>query len=141
MLPLLIASPLTGLFLAFGITFVSPPAPSSPSGPAISLQEAVKIVGGTHDLANVVWIRPLAGALRARVNDGGEMRVFTVTRNGLVPMARNWPRLIHEGNWGGSLSAFVNIVISAAFVLLLSTGLLLWARRKFRRRSARLAAA
>jgi uncharacterized iron-regulated membrane protein len=66
------------------------------------------------------------------------MRVLTVTRDGLVPAARNWPRLIHEGNWGGNLSALINVVISAAFVLLMSTGLWLWARRKFRRRAPRL---
>lgn len=140
LLPLLIASPLTGLFLAYGVTFTSP-LPKPAAGAPVSLREAVQIVGRAHDLANVVWIRPMAGALRARVNDGGEMRVFTVTQAGLVPTPRNWPRLIHEGNWGGNLSALINVVISAAFITLLSTGLLLWARRKFRRRSPRLAPA
>lgn len=81
----------------------------------------------------------MGGALRARVNDGGEMRVFTVTTDGLVPAARNWPRLIHEGNWGGNLSALVNVVTSLAFVLLLSTGLVVWGRRTFRRRRPRAA--
>jgi len=140
LLPLLIASPLTGLFLAFGITFAAP-LPQPPADSPVSLQAAVRIVGSAHDLANVAWIRPLGGPLRARVNDGGEMRVFTVTREGLVPTARNWPRLVHEGNWGGSLSALINVAISAAFILLLSTGLVIWARRKFRRRAPRLAAA
>jgi uncharacterized iron-regulated membrane protein len=65
------------------------------------------------------------------------MRVFTVTQTGLVPATRNWPRLIHEGNWGGSLSALINVAISAAFVLLLATGLWMWARRKLRRRDRR----
>jgi uncharacterized iron-regulated membrane protein len=139
LLPLLIASPLTGLFLAYGISF-SAPLPRAEGGP-VSLPDAVRIVGAAHDLSNVVWIRPLGGALRVRVNDGGEMRVFTVTREGLAPGPRNWPRLIHEGNWGGTLSALINVVISAAFVLLMSTGLWLWVRRKFRRRSPRLAAA
>jgi uncharacterized iron-regulated membrane protein len=139
-LPLLIASPLTGLLLAYGVTFTSP-LTKPPAGAPVSLREAMQIVGSAHDLANVVWIRPMAGALRARVNDGGEMRVFTVTQTGLVPTQRNWPRLIHEGNWGGNLSALINVVISAAFITLMSTGLLLWARRKFRRRSPRLAPA
>jgi uncharacterized iron-regulated membrane protein len=138
LLPLLIASPLTGLFLAYGMTFAAPLPQTRAGGPPVSLQDAVRIVGAAHDLSNVVWIRPLGGTLRARVNDGGEMRVLTVTRDGLVPAARNWPRLIHEGNWGGNLSALINVVISAAFVLLMSTGLWLWARRKFRRRAPRL---
>jgi uncharacterized iron-regulated membrane protein len=135
LLPLLIASPLTGLFLAYGVTFAAP-LPRAASAP-VSLQEAVRIVGAAQDLANVIWIRPMAGAMRARVNDGGEMRVFTVTRDGLIPAARNWPRLIHEGNWSDSFSASINVVISAAFILLLSTGLLMWARRTFRRRLPR----
>ncbi len=136
LLPLLIVSPLTGLFLAYGIAFTTP-LPKPPAGASLSLRDAVQAVGNAHNLANVVWIRPMAGALRARLNDGGEMRVFTVTQTGLVPAARNWPRLIHEGNWGGSVSALINVAISAAFVLLMATGLWMWARRKLRRRAPR----
>lgn len=139
LLPLLIASPLTGLFLAFGVTFTAP-LPRA-SGAAVPLAEAVRIVGQSHDLSNAVWIRPLGGTLRARINDGGEMRVFTVTREGLIATPRNWPRLLHEGNWGGTLSALINVVISAAFILLMTTGLWLWTRRKLRRRTPRAAAA
>jgi uncharacterized iron-regulated membrane protein len=73
----------------------------------------------------------------ARLNDDGEMRLFTVTRDGLLPAARNWPRLIHEGNWSRTIAATINVVISAALILLLSTGLWMWARRKFRRRPVR----
>lgn len=140
-LPLLIISPLTGLFIAFGITFASPPGNPTAKTAPVSLQEAVRVVGDAHDLANVVWIRPFGNTLRARINDGGEMRVFTVSGDGLTATSRNWPRLIHEGNWAGGLSALINVVTSAALVALLSTGLLLWARRKFRRRKPRMRAA
>lgn len=136
LLPPLILSPLTGLFLAFGVTFASPlprPAAAAPIG----LAEAIRVVGATYDLAQVNWIRPLGGTLAARLNDGGEMRVFTVTRDGLRPAARNWPRLLHEGNWSGHLAPALNVLTSAALVLLLSTDLWMWARRKLRRRPAR----
>jgi uncharacterized iron-regulated membrane protein len=141
LLPLVILSPLTGLFLAYGITLGSTlgSPPAAPGNTPVSLRDAVRIVGASHDLGRVTWIRPMGGALRARVNDGGEMRVFTVTAGGLVPATRNWPRLIHEGNWGGNLSALVNVVTSLAFVLLLSTGLVIWGRRTFRRRRPRAA--
>ena len=76
-----------------------------------------------------------------RLNDRGEMRVFAVTSQGLVATSRNWPRLLHEGNWLGLTSALVNVLISVAFVGLLATGLLLWARRKFRRRRRQTATA
>jgi len=136
LLPLLVISPLTGLFLAYGVTFAAPPPGPAGNAPA-NLREAVRIVGTSYDLGRVTWIRPMRGALRARIDDGGEMRLFTVTANGLVPAARNWPRLIHEGNWFGFGSAAINIVTSLAFVLLQATGLLLWARRKLRPRNVR----
>jgi uncharacterized iron-regulated membrane protein len=140
LLPLLILSPLTGLFLAFGLSFASPPA-SAPGARAVPLREAVRLVAKNHDLGQVTWIRSIGPRLMVRLNDGGEMRVFAVTSQGLTAMSRNWPRLLHEGNWLGITSALVNVVISIAFVGLLSTGLIIWARRRFRRRQRRMVTA
>ena len=137
LLPLLIMSPLTGLFLAYNVTFSSG-IPRPPAGtPPVTLAQAVGIVAATYNLGQVNWIRPLGGALAARVNDNGEMRIFTVTRNGLLPAERNWPRLIHEGNWSRTVAPGINLVISAALILLFSTGIWMWARRKLRPRPAR----
>jgi uncharacterized iron-regulated membrane protein len=138
LLPLLILSPLTGLFLAFGLSFASPP--QAPGG-ALPLREAVKLVAATHDLGRVNWIRPMGNRLLVRVHDGGEMRVFAVTGQGLAATSRNWPRLLHEGNWLGVTSALINVVISIAFAGLLATGLVLWARRRLRRRRRRVVTA
>lgn len=134
-LPLLILSPLTGLALAFGITFTGPPTRAA--GPPVALSEALRIVGAQYDLGQVTWIRPLGGTLAARVNDNGEMRVFAVARDGLKPFERNWPRLLHEGNWSGMIAPMLNVITSAALVILLSTGLWLWGRRQFRKRQPR----
>jgi uncharacterized iron-regulated membrane protein len=79
--------------------------------------------------------------LLVQLNHGGEMRVFAVTGQGLAATPRNWPRLLHEGNWFGITSALVNVLTSIAFVGLLSTGLIVWGRRKFRRRPLRAVAA
>ena len=134
-LPLVILSPLTGLALAFGITFTAPVA--RPAGAPVSLNEALKIVGAQYDLSRITWIRPLGGTLAARVNDGGELRVFAVTRDGLAPFARNWPRLIHEGNWSGVTAPLLNVITSVALVILMVTGLWIWSRRKLRKRQPR----
>lgn len=134
-LPLVILSPLTGLALAFGVTFATPVA--RPAGAPVSLSEALKIVGAQYDLSRITWIRPLGGALAARVNDNGEMRVFAVTRDGLVPFARNWPRLIHEGNWSAFVAPMLNVITSIALVILMVTGLWIWSRRKLRKRQPR----
>lgn len=141
LLPLIILSPLSGLFLALGISFTSPAPP--PQGPMPKLIDAAQIIGRTHDLSNLVWLRPLGPQLAARMVDGGEYRIFAVTSDGLRPMQRNWPRLWHEGNFAGMWSAAMNVIISLAMIGLLVTGIWIWARRRISlaRRKARRAAA
>lgn len=135
LLPLLVLSPLTGLAIAWGLTFTPPPA--RVEGPPVPLHEAVRLVGAAHDLASVVWIRPQGGAMRARIYDGREAKVFAVTRSGLVGGPQNWPRALHEGVWGGLWSGLVNVVTSIGLVLLMTTGMLIWVRRTFRKRPQR----
>ncbi|MBI5114478.1 MAG: PepSY domain-containing protein [Rhodovulum sp.] len=134
LLPLLILSPLTGLALAFGIT-LSGPLPAA--GPAVPLREAVRMVTAQHDPSALLWVRQRGRDQLARIDVGGEHTVFAVGRDGLVPAGRNWPRLLHEGNWAGTVSALINVVISIAAVALLATGLVLWGRRQLRRRRTR----
>jgi uncharacterized iron-regulated membrane protein len=134
-LPLVIASPLTGLCLAFGITFASGPGASA--GSPLPLRDALAMVAAAHDPAHLIWLRSRGRNQLARIEVGGEYRIFAVGRDGLKPSARNWPRLIHEGNWAGAGSAFINIVTSLALLGLFGTGLLLWGRRRLRRRAVR----
>lgn len=139
-LPLIILSPLTGLMMALGITFITPPAspPAARSAPPLTLQEAVQIVGRDHDLSSLIWMRPLGGRLAARLAKDGEYRVYAVTRDGTTPLQRNWPRLWHEGNFAGAWSAAMNAIISMAMIGLLATGIWGWLRRQLRRRARRL---
>jgi PepSY-associated transmembrane protein len=137
LLPLIILSPLTGLLLAYGITFTSPPAESRAGGAPLALTEAVRIVGKDHDLSSLVWMRPLGGRLAARLVEDGEFRVYAVTRDGAVAMPRNWPRLWHEGNFAGVWSALMNVATSFAAIGLLVTGMWIWLRRQLRRRTRR----
>jgi len=141
LLPLIVLSPLTGLMLAYGITFAGPsPATaalgSRPTPPALT--EAVRIVGKDHDLSTLVWLRPLGGRLVARLVEDGEFRVYVVTRDGAVAMQRNWPRLWHEGNFAGMWSALMNLVTSLAMIGLLVTGSWIWLRRQLKRRTRRI---
>jgi len=139
LLPLIVLSPLTGLLMTSGITFTSPPpaaASAARAGP-MTLPEAVAIVGRDHDLSSLVWLRPLGGQLAVRLVKDGEFRVYSVRREGTVAMARNWPRLWHEGNFAGVWSSAMNLVISIAMIGLLVTGVWIWLRRRIRRRSRR----
>jgi uncharacterized iron-regulated membrane protein len=135
-LPLIVLSPLTGLCLAFGWTFQASPPPLR-SARLASLPEAVSIVARSHDLAQVTSIRSRGRLVMARIFEGGELRSYAVTGDDLVPLPRNWPRLIHEGNWSAMIASSLNIVNSLALLGLLSTGLLLWTRRQLRRPQGR----
>lgn len=132
LMPLLFLSPLTGLAIAYGITLTSPP--TRIDGPPVPLHDAVKIVAAKHDLASVVWIRPQGGAMRARIYDGGQAKVFAVTRGDLVAGPQSWPRALHEGTWAGAWSGLLNVIVSLALIGLMGTGLTIWARRTLRLR-------
>ncbi len=130
-LPLLVLSPLTGLFLAWGISFTGPATPPRPPVPMI---DAVRHVGAAHDLSNLVWLRSRGGRQLARIVEDGEYQIHVVSREGLVLTPRNWVRIFHEGNFAGVWSGLLNAAISAAFVGLMATGIIIWARRRFRQR-------
>lgn len=137
LLPLIVLSPLTGLLMTSGITFTGPPAAPAARAAPMTLSEAVGIVGREHDLSSLVWMRPLGGQLAVRLVKDGEFRVYSVRREGTAAMARNWPRLWHEGNFAGVWSAAMNLVISIAMIGLLVTGVWIWLRRQLRRRARR----
>ncbi len=137
-LPLLVGSPLTGLALAWGITFLPPAAPA-PGGPPLPLREAVRLVAEKHPLEGLDFIRTVGGGQRiARVLDAsGTAVTWRVTPRGLEPMGTNWPRLLHEGNWGGLLGSLANLLAALGLLGLLVTGLWLWARRRLALRRVR----
>jgi hypothetical protein len=176
--PLVALAPLTGLALAFGITFSGSPGaagptapppvasasdPSTTSGapsgeaprgerrggrdgsraggrendegrraPAMSLREAARLVGRDHDLSNLIWLRSRGPNLLARLEEGGEAKVYMVRADSLTSAPRNVPRLMHEGNWAGVWSGLINALACVALAILLTTGLIIWARRAFR---------
>lgn len=139
-LPLVIISPLTGLFLAWGVGQTGGPAPGAARGPRqapLPLVEAVRTVAANRDPSTIVSIGVRGGRLMARLNEGGELRGYAVTREGVTPLPRNWSRLVHEGNWMGWLSGGINVLTSLAIIALMGTGLTIWARRAFRRRKPR----
>jgi uncharacterized iron-regulated membrane protein len=131
LLPLVILSPLTGLLMAFGITFAG--APQAGRAAAPSLAEAVRMVAADHDLTAVTWIRSRGGQLMARINEGGGPVLYAVTRDAVTPLPANWPRLIHEGTFGGPTGSILNVITSFALIGLMVTGLLIWAKRKLRK--------
>lgn len=138
-LPLLLLSPVTGLFMAFGWTLASPPPP--PLRPSLPLAEAVRVLAQEHDVSHLAMLAQRGQRMMARIYENGELRAYSFTAGGVTPMPRNWPRLLHEGNWSALISGSLNVIVSVVLAGLLTTGLLLWGRRKLRRRPARPASA
>lgn len=133
LLPLIVLSPLTGILLAYNVTFTGPVAGGQRQSAPLTLKEAVAVAGKTHDLSSLVWMRPLGGRMAMRIVEDGEFKLYAVAGTGTQPIPRNWPRLWHEGNFAGIWSALMNIIISVAMLGLLITGGSIWLRRKLRR--------
>lgn len=137
LLPLVVLSPLTGLLMSMrvGATAGGPPGPPQ-AGEArpMRLADALRTIGREHDLSGLIWLRPMRGQTLARIAEEGEYKVYAVSQAGVTLQPRNWPRLWHEGNLAGHLSAGLNVVTSVALVLLLVTGVWIWARRRLRMR-------
>lgn len=133
LLPLLVVSPLTGLFMTFNLTFTPP----LPRGGGVPLLETVRMAAAVTDPSNILFIAQRGGRQMVRTMEDGAVRAYAVTPQGLRPMDNNWPRLIHEGNWSGIWSGLLNAVTAVGMLALLVTGIVIWARRRFRRRPAR----
>lgn len=133
LLPLVVLSPLTGLALAFGITFI-PAAPRERAEP-VAIREAVRMLGEKTDLSGLIWLRTRGGRLMARINEGGSFRAYAISKQGVVPAPTNWPRALHEGNFAGLWSGLMVLITSLAFIGLMGTGLLIYFRRLFRKRN------
>lgn len=133
-LPLLLLSPLTALCMAFGLTFSSGPPPVRMT---IKLTDAVQQIAQAHDVSHLTMIANRGGRMMARIYEDGELRAYTFAPDGVTPLPRNWPRLLHEGNWSTWLSGTLNVITSVVLLGLLVTGVWLWTRRKLRRRPQR----
>jgi len=136
LLPLLVLSPLTGVFMALRITFSAPAARVQPA----SLRDAVRMIAERHDLSGLQTIRSRGGRQMAQVTEGNARFTYIVSRDGLKPAPSNWPRTFHQGDFLGIWGGVMNVVLSFAFMLLLATGVWIWGRRTFRpRRRVRVA--
>jgi uncharacterized iron-regulated membrane protein len=130
-LPLLIASPLTGLTIAYKMTF-NPPIPAFNKAP-VALWDAVDKVTAKVHPSDVIWIRPFAGSLGARVVEDKRTKVYLATRDGLIYTGHWIPRLIHEGTWHTFFGSFVNLLTSLILTFMLASGIWMWSSRKIRR--------
>jgi hypothetical protein len=131
-LPLGLLVPLTGLAISFGIGL--PGFGQAPAGPPVPLRQAVEMVLRQHPAEDIVAIRRRGPRLFATVYEQERLRAYEVQPAGLRPLPTNWPRALHEGNWHATIGSTANLLASVVFTGLWLTGLLIWLRRKTRRR-------
>ena len=131
-LPLVVLSPLTGLFLALDVT-VGASGPREPAARPVPLKEAVRLIAAQHDMSRVISIGARGGRTLARIDLGGDLTAFTVTSQGLTPASRNWSRILHEGTWSALIAGGLNLLVSVVLAGLLMTGVIIWGRRSLRR--------
>jgi PepSY-associated TM region len=130
LLPLLVLSPLTGIFMALRITFGEPAGRAQ----AAPMLDAVRMIAQRHDLSGLQSIRARGGRQVAVVSEGNARFSYVVSKEGLKPAPSNWPRAFHQGDFLGVWGGVMNVVLSLAFTLLLSTGVWIWSRRTFAQR-------
>jgi uncharacterized iron-regulated membrane protein len=107
-LPLIVGSRLTGPALAFGISFTT---------------SALRATAERQDLDGLDFVGPTGSARLVRVRDAcGTAVAYRMTAQGLQPAASNWPRILHDGNWGGLLGSIANLVAAVVLAGLLGTG-------------------
>jgi uncharacterized iron-regulated membrane protein len=132
LLPLLSLSTLTGLAIAFGISFLPPQ--QGPRPERVPIRDAVAMIARDHDLADLTSLRTRGGRQLARIYVGDRLTNFIVTKSGLQATGMNWPRALHEGNWHARIGSIVNVAVSLTFLGLWGTGLTIWFKRRFRKR-------
>ncbi len=133
LLPLLILSPLTGLAISYGITFLSP----AKRAPTLPVLEVVRLVAKQHDPSTLVSIRRRGPRQMVLINTGSEQIQYQPTKEGLIRLPTNWPRAFHQGDFFGIWGGVMNVILSFAFIALLGSGLWIWARRTFFRKRRR----
>ena len=71
----------------------------------------------------------------ARVAEGGETVAYLVTSDAITTQPRNWSRSLHVGS--GVWTGVLNMMASTAILVLLATGVTIWAKRSWRMRANR----
>ena len=131
-LPLVVLAPLTGTLMALHIG--TPSLPPIQQGPPIALASAIGSVAGQPDSGALVSARRFraGSALVTTQGQQGALR-YLVEPNGRIHALSEGPGLVrelHEGTWGGALSAGVSFAGALALAGLTATGALSWWRRR-----------
>lgn len=131
-LPLVVLAPLTGTLMALHIG--GPTLPPIEQGPPIALASAIRNVAEQPDAGPIVAARRFRGgsALVTTMEADGTLR-HLVQPDGRIDTLSEGPGLVrelHEGTWGGALSAGVSFAGALALAGLTGTGALSWWRRR-----------
>lgn len=125
--PLVLLLPLTGILMTL---HVARPDLGLQSGvPPTSLQQGLEQAAGKHDLSGLISARGFkSGSLLIET----EEVMLVVSGNEVTPidLSSNWPKMLHEGLWGGWISGIFNMLVGALIMGLTLTGFISWMKRR-----------
>src|SRR5437764_799501 len=96
--------------------FASKAAERSVSRGPIPLREAVQKLGQSHDLSQLTSLGVRGGRMMARFDENGALQTYQVSAQGVTELPRNWPRMLHEGNWWSVTGSILNVITSLALM-------------------------
>jgi sulfite reductase (NADPH) flavoprotein alpha-component len=124
--PLALLLPVTALLMTLHVG--QPRLPLQSDGPAVTLAAGLERAATQYDLSTLTSASAFKrGSLLIHTAD----QTLLVSGETVTPLTDTyWPKVLHEGTWGGWLSGLINLLMSALLFALSLTGFVSWLRRQ-----------
>lgn len=124
--PLALLLPLTAVLMTLHVA--RPDLGLQRGTPPVSLQQGLEQAAREHDLSGLISARGFKGG-SVLIETGQEMLVVSGDQVTPIDLSANWPKMLHEGIWGGWISGVVNLLAGALISGLTLTGFISWLKR------------
>ena len=125
--PLALLLPLTAILMTLHVA--RPDLGLQRGTPPVALQQGLEQAAREHDLSDLISARGFkAGSVL--IETGQEMLVVSGDQVTSIDLSANWPKMLHEGIWGGWISGVVNLLAGMLVAGLTLTGGISWLKRR-----------
>lgn len=125
--PLVLLLPLTAVLMSLHVA--SPDLGLQRGALPTPLPQGLALAASEQDLSGLISARRFkAGSLLIQTRD--TMLVVSGDQVTPIDLASNWPKMLHEGLWGGWVSGLFNLLVALLVMGLTLTGFISWLRRR-----------
>jgi sulfite reductase (NADPH) flavoprotein alpha-component len=125
--PLVLLLPLTGILMTLHVA--RPDLGLQRGAEPTSLQQGLEQAAGEHNLSGLISARGFkSGSLLIETEEA--MLVVSGDQVTPIDLSSNWPKMLHEGLWGGWVSGLFNMLVGMLVMGLTLTGFISWLRRR-----------